>query len=221
MKKLPAIFFSWLLKFYIVVLGLTSRKKILNYERFSRYSNAGQPVIFAFWHKNLVTPPYFYFRFMNSRSKLVALVSRSKDGEIIAQILHRFKGVTVRGSSSKGGAASLKALAQKVKEGFDAAMIPDGPRGPSEVVQPGTVKLAQLSGAPILPCGLGMKRKRRLGSWDRMKVPFWFNTLTVSFGEPLTVPSRVDESELGRFQAVLKERIEAASREAENICFEK
>jgi len=225
MKNPPAflfVFFSWLLKYYILILGLTSRLKILHVERFKQLSDANQPIIFAFWHKNLVLPPYFYFYGVKTRRKLVSLVSRSHDGEIIAQILHRFNGITVRGSSSKGGAASLKKLAQKVvDEGYDVAMIPDGPRGPAGVVQPGTVKLAQLTGAPILPLGLEMKRKYRLRSWDRMKVPYWFNRLVVSAEEPLYVPRHFEQGEQEQFQTVLRARLATACEEAEKACFEK
>lgn len=191
-KKIPSFvlyMFVGLFRLVILFVGHTSKVNVFNLESVKELRRKGQPVIFAFWHENLVLPPFLYYTSVGGE-RLVSLVSRSRDGEIIARILERFKGVTVRGSSSRGGAVALKEMAKKmIEEGWDAGMIPDGPKGPPFSIQKGVLKLSQLSGAPIIPCGIEVKRKIRLNSWDRLKVPFPFNRIALSFGEPIYVPS--------------------------------
>lgn len=59
------------------------------------------------------------------------MISRSKDGEYLARYLKIMGGVPVRGSSSRGGLAALKEMAQYLLEGPAryAATVADGPRG--------------------------------------------------------------------------------------------
>ncbi|EMG00825.1 PF04028 domain protein [Leptospira borgpetersenii str. 200701203] len=49
---------------------------------------------------------------------MAILISESKDGDFIAQVVHRFGNCSVRGSSSKGGSRALKALITHLKKIF-------------------------------------------------------------------------------------------------------
>ena len=61
--------------------------------------------------------------------------------------------------------------------------MPDGPRGPAEVVKPGIVGLARLSGAAIVPVAVGASSEWRLGSWDGFRIPRPFARCVVRFGD--------------------------------------
>ncbi len=65
--------------------------------------------------------------------------------------------------------------------------MPDGPRGPREVLKPGVIVLARLSGAPIVPIAVGASREWRLRSWDEFRIPRPFARCVVRFGEPIRV----------------------------------
>src|SRR3989304_2644684 len=65
------------------------------------YQKYGQ-VILAFWHNRLLLLPYIY-RYEMHLKRLVAMVSKSRDGEFTANFLERFGFRCIRGSSSKGG----------------------------------------------------------------------------------------------------------------------
>lgn len=223
MKRPPSFIydlFAWCFKVVLLFIGYTSKVKVFHIEYYQQYQSQGKPVVFAFWHENLIPPIFFYYSSLKGK-RLVSMVSRSGDGEIIARVLEAFRGMTtVRGSSSRGGATALKEIAEKMKqEGRDAAMVPDGPKGPPYSVQPGVLKLSQLSLAPILVCGVAVKRKKRIGSWDRMKIPAPFNRMALAFGTPFYVP--VEVTDLTPYEARLKQEIAQATQEAEKFLTER
>jgi lysophospholipid acyltransferase (LPLAT)-like uncharacterized protein len=110
-------------------------------------SSRRRPFILAFWHGRLFLMPYAY-----PGSRIAILISEHRDGELISRTMERFGFVTAR-------AAGLREILRRMKEGFDAAFTPDGPRGPREVVQMGVIAAARLSGAPIVPVAYSCSKK--------------------------------------------------------------
>jgi len=119
----------------------------------------------------------------------------------------------VGGSLSRSGAQALRALAAAVRAGEDVAVVPDGPRGPAERVQPGVVVLAALTGAPVVPFGFSARPAPRLHSWDRFMVPLPFARAAVVFGAAAVV-SREADRETARIdlERTLQEVTERADR---------
>jgi lysophospholipid acyltransferase (LPLAT)-like uncharacterized protein len=87
-----------------------------------------------------------------------------------------------RGSTSRKGASAMLQLADKIREGYDIAITPDGPRGPVYEIGGGTIFLAQKSGAPVLLMHMEYSDCWRLKSWDRFILPKPFSTVRVIFG---------------------------------------
>jgi lysophospholipid acyltransferase (LPLAT)-like uncharacterized protein len=154
----------------------------------------GQPLIYAVWHGRILMIPWLTARLRRTRGARAVrvLASRSRDGELVARWVARFGLSVVRGSSSRGGAAALRALAASVRAGQDVAVVPDGPLGPRERVQGGIVVLAATTGAPIVPLAFAARPARRLASWDRFLVPLPFARAAVVFGAAATVPRDAD-----------------------------
>jgi lysophospholipid acyltransferase (LPLAT)-like uncharacterized protein len=140
------------------------------------------PVIYAVWHARILLLPCLYG---GRRARVLA--SRSRDGELVARFMTRFGLEAVRGSSSRGGASALRALLRSLLEGRDVVVVPDGPRGPREMLTPGVVALARLSGAPIVPVAVGASAEWRLRSWDEFRIPRPFARCVVRFGDPIYV----------------------------------
>ena len=96
--------------------------------------------------------------------------------------------------------------------------MPDGPRGPAEVVKPGVVTLARLSGAAIVPVAVGASSEWRIGSWDGFRIPRPFARCVVRFGEPIHVPRVADREEdeavRGEVEAALRALSSSVDREA-------
>lgn len=131
--------------------------------------------LFAFWHNRLLMMPFFYQKLFPGR-KLAVMISRSRDGQIISDIVKHFGIQAVRGSSSKKGSAAYRQLLKElVNEKKDVAVTPDGPRGPKYQAHPGAISMAQVSGYAILPLRCRYEWKIECKSWDGFQIPLPFS----------------------------------------------
>lgn len=137
-------------------LRLTMRLDYVDFEEYKSLASEGRQVIIAFWHGRLLMMPYGYL----GRPGITILVSRSKDGELIARTVKPFGIESVRGSSSRGWFTGIKGLLKSVKKGRDIAITPDGPRGPGMKVQMGVIQLARATGLPVIPMAFGASKKK-------------------------------------------------------------
>lgn len=172
---------------------------------------SGGPVLFVFWHDRLLHACYRL-----SRERLVMMVSQSRDGDIIARVAHDQGIASVRGSSSRGGTAALRALARAMKEhGRCGGITPDGPRGPRHVLQAGALVASRLAGAAIVPVGLGFSRKKVFASWDAFQLPWPFARARLVFGAPVRLPAGGDAAALELQRADLEARLIAVTAAAD------
>lgn len=172
------------------------------------------PMIFAIWHNRLALSLRIYQRFfIPSRPgrRLAAMVSASRDGGLLARILELFQVQPVRGSSSRRGHQALLEMVTWAKQGFDLAITPDGPRGPSYVVQDGVIAVAQLTGMPIIPVSYNLGWKWRSPSWDRFQIPLPFSTCHTEVGELIRVPRSASAEERQQLRQRLEDSMRAMS----------
>jgi lysophospholipid acyltransferase (LPLAT)-like uncharacterized protein len=170
-----------------------------------------EKIIFAIWHNRLALALILYRRYVARRDRgrrLVAMVSASRDGGLLAEILERFGVEPVRGSSSRRGPQALREMVSWGRRGHDLAITPDGPRGPSYVVQEGVISTAQLTGLPIVPVAYHLNWKILAKSWDRFQIPLPFARCDVIIGKVLRVPRDTDAA--GREE--LRKQLEAEMR---------
>ncbi|BDS08526.1 hypothetical protein NT6N_35660 [Oceaniferula spumae] len=177
----------------IRLLGLTLRCRLEDPHGIRQLAQPGVPVIWIFWHNCLIAAPLNKVKF-SGRAPASALASASKDGAVIESVVSSFGVKTVRGSSSRRGVAALIALKKALKAGEQLFVTPDGPRGPRYHLQPGIVKLAQSSGAPILPVRFTFSSCWRLKSWDRFRIPKPFSSITIHLDQKIDIPSKLDEN---------------------------
>jgi len=196
-------------------LGATLRLRSEGLEALEPLWSARRPVLYAVWHARILMIPWLNARLARTHGArpVRVLASRSRDGELVARWVTRFGLRVARGSSSRGGAEALRELTAAVRAGEDVAVVPDGPRGPSEVLQAGIVVLAALTGAPVVPVGFAARPARRLASWDRFMVPLPFARAAAVFGKPSVIP-RDAERETARadLERALREVTESADR---------
>ncbi|GAA5483830.1 lysophospholipid acyltransferase family protein [Haloferula sargassicola] len=172
---------------------------------------AEKPVIYALWHNRIFTVPDAWDRLVRGRRRTVVLTSASHDGAMLARAVGVFGLGSVRGSSSRRGVAALVALRKAMREGSDCCVTPDGPRGPRYVVQPGTVKLAETTGAPIIPIHVTFASAWRLKSWDRFVVPKPFSRVRVIFDAALAVPAGLSDDDFERCRKQLEDLLRAGT----------
>jgi lysophospholipid acyltransferase (LPLAT)-like uncharacterized protein len=155
------------------------------------------PVIICFWHNRILGITIAFIRRYpkNLRDGVTVLTSPSKDGEILARVVGGFKMGAVRGSSSRRGSQALRELVTLIEKNGDIAITPDGPRGPRYKLGPGAVSLAQLTGAKIVPMHAKFSRCVRMKTWDGFIIPLPFSTVSVTVGEPISVPRELTDEE--------------------------
>lgn len=173
----------------------------------------GKPYIYAFWHQDLFVPVVNIEKV--GLDRIIALVSPSKDGEILAEVLHQFGFETVRGSSNDQNVRSLLALIKKVKQGISIGTPVDGPKGPIFEVKPGLVYLAQKTGVPIVPVGIAYSNYWQFDkAWDKFKLPKPFSKVIFTLSEPLIIESSMTLEEGCQ---LVKEKINIATQKANKI----
>ena len=193
----------WLIAVGFRLLQLWVRT--LRYEIDDRAGVLGKPVdqnyIGSLWHNRLLIFPFVLQRFFSNR-RGAALISASRDGDLLADAIARFGFDVVRGSSSRLGASAILQLTDVLASGRDVVITPDGPRGPAYELGPGIIFLAQKSGAAVLPVNMEYSSCWRLNSWDRFVLPRPFAKIRVIIGQPHRVRSTntVDDFEAERLR---------------------
>jgi lysophospholipid acyltransferase (LPLAT)-like uncharacterized protein len=187
-----------------VVRGLmsTCSCRTLGRDVQEKYIDGDGGFVGVVWHKDFLFALDFF-----RRRKIVVMVSRSKDGELVARALHRLGYRTVRGSSSAGGREALTELTDLVRNGWGSAIIADGPRGPARHAKMGCVLAARNSGAPLIPWGCHASPNVTLRNWDGTMIPKPFAKVTVAFGEPLHVPSGARKEECEALRDLVDQRM--------------
>ena len=187
----------------VEVLAHTWRLEIAGEEHVATLREQGTSVLFAVWHA-LLLPPLWH----RKREHITLLVSQHGDAEGLAEAGRHWGYELARGSSTRGGIGALKRVISVLRAGGDAAVTPDGPRGPQHIVKDGAVLAAVASGAAIVPVGVAAARSWRLNSWDRFMIPGLGARVHVRYGPPLFPTShRRDSGTLG-------ERLDRATAEA-------
>lgn len=232
MKRLlrsPAVQFllAGLAAGYLRLLMATLRWRVEGLEAQARLLAAPEGVIVLFWHGRIV-PAAASLAQLGDKPRY-ALISLSRDGAFIARAAEWIGAPTIRGSTakfgakvakdgsgalSKGGAQAFWALLQKVQGGAIALVTPDGPRGPNQRMSEGVVRLAKLSGAPVMLVGYDSAPAIAAGSWDAARIPLPFARAALVADGPLYVAADADEAAVEAARKDWETRLVAAQGRA-------
>lgn len=194
---------GWAMK----LLAATLRLELRDLSGIGSPAAAMPPVIYILWHNRFFCVPPAWRKLCGSHRNTVILTSASSDGEMVARAMAVFGLGAVRGSSSRRAVAALVGLKRALQNGFDVCLTPDGPRGPRYAIQPGVVKLAESSGAPIIPIHVRFSNAWRFNTWDRFVIPMPFSRVEVTFAQPIHLARGMDpatfENERIKLQSIL------------------
>ncbi len=186
------------------LLFATVRLRVADHAGFT-VSPPPYPVIIAFWHNRICAITLTFLRkYHPSRRGVVVLTSPSRDGEILTQVMAAFRMGSVRGSTSRRGREALLELTEKLRQGFDVAITPDGPRGPKYCLHPGLILLARSAGARILPVHARFSHALTLKSWDGFRIPLPFSRVEVTIAPYETVAEGEDAFKRAYLESLLK-----------------
>jgi lysophospholipid acyltransferase (LPLAT)-like uncharacterized protein len=173
------------------------------------------PIIIAMWHGQ-----HFMVPFIRRQHPAKVLISRHRDGEINAIAAERLGVGTIRGSGGaggrfdvKGGVGAFQAMLAALKEGYSVALTADVPKI-ARVAGIGIIKLAQLSGRPILPVAVATSRRKVLDNWDRTAINLPFSRLAMVAGESVVVAAGADDATLERCRRSLEESLNRTTERA-------
>jgi len=182
-----------LLPFLINVLASTLRFKF-------KKDFIPKNAVYIFWHSQMIAGWYLF-----KNEKAAAIVSQSKDGEILTSLLKNWSYKVCRGSSSKGGKEALQELIRYGKKGYSIVITPDGPRGPMNEIKNGALVIANECNIPIIPVKINYSSKKILEkSWDKFQIPYPFAKCSVETGEEFFYEKYLEENELTNFKNKLK-----------------
>ena len=169
-----------------------------------------KPYIYALLHAHQIAGII-----ISDEKNLSAMLSRSRDGDLLIKAL-KVRGITaVRGSSArngqdKGGQLALAQLQKHLEKGSPCLIAVDGPKGPRNYVHAGVINLAQKSNCAILPTAVVASRYWILKkTWDLMEIPKPFSTIQMLFGEPFMCSGNFekDRTELTKILGHLEESL--------------
>jgi len=202
---------------YSRLVGKTSHWDIRGAELVRDKFRKGENLIFAFWHNRFTMMPFIYEDYFHM-NQIAVIVSQSQDGELVGRFIQRFKFKAIRGSSSRGGKQAMLNLMRTVRNGWNVALTPDGPRGPRYQVQDGIITLASVTGVPIMPVSYSSSLRFIFrASWDHFRLPLPGSRMKLVFGEPLPIGKHLKDQERSDYREELRRRLRQADHEAEVV----
>ncbi|QSH41078.1 lysophospholipid acyltransferase family protein [Lentisphaerota bacterium ZTH] len=168
-------------------------------------TNKARSCITVTWHNRLMFFPAAFPAVARKRTK--AVVSASRDGQYITDLIAQFGIGSVRGSSSRKGANAQRAALKGLKDGYHVAFTPDGPRGPKYKMAKGPVHLASITGRPIVPLSINASRYWQIRSWDNFQIPKPFAKLTLILGQPIEIPPDLSDKELEKWRQLVEDKL--------------
>lgn len=191
---------------YGLLRGICSTVRMRNVD----FPEVESGAIFCGWHGRS-----FLFANEYRQRGWWVIISHSNDGEMQTRIFTRLGYQIIRGSTGRGGVRAAVEAIRALKQGGTLAMTPDGPRGPSGVVQGGIMLMAQKSGARLIPVGISARPRFLAKSWDRYMLPIPFGRAIMIYGDPITVPSDADEAAVEKIRLRLEAELHRLQGEAD------
>lgn len=177
------------------ILGIwtkSARLTVIGEDPYKQLRGQKKPVVLLIWHGRLLVVPYLF-----KKRGILALISPSEDGEILARIVEGW-GKVLRGSSSHSIVKAWSVMRKELDGGGEVIIVPDGPKGPNRKMKLGALKLSQQSDAYLVPFTFAAARKKTLSSWDNFLVFYPFTRVVALFGEPILVDPRLRGDDLER-----------------------
>ena len=186
-------------------------------ERVAHILGSGDGVIALTWHSRFLM---LTAAWEADELNPYVMISRSRDGAVVAATCKALGLKTIRGSArkkgkDKGGDAAAAGALTAIRSGGCVVVTPDGPRGPRQRLGDGPLRLARATGAPIMPCTFAVARRKQFNSWDRFILPKPFGKGLILWGTPVSVPADTADDDLDAIRQTIETEMNALLSEAD------
>jgi hypothetical protein len=178
--------------YYMLLAGVTTRWELVNRAAIEPAARGDGSIIICVWHGRLLQAHKLWV-YGPGAPKAKALISNSREGDIITHTVRTVGSDAIRGSAAKGGrlkggVEAMRAMARHIRDGGIICITPDGPRGPRMRAKLGTVQLSKMTRAPMVALAWSSTRRKVFNSWDRMMLPLPFGRGVLIWGDPIAPP---------------------------------
>ena len=207
--------------FYMLFVGVTTRWRRVNPAAMDAFFNGGGKHLACIWHGRF-TLVHKLWKFGPGTKPAKFLISRSREGGLVAWVSRTVGAEVVRGSAAKrgqqkGGLEAMREMARHLDDGGVMGMTPDGPRGPRMRAKRGPVQLAKLAGASLVPITWSTSNRIVFDSWDKFILPLPFGRGALIWGEAIPVPADADAAEMEAIRLRLETEMNRICAEADGI----
>ncbi len=206
---------------YMDIIRRTTRWQTIGTHHAESIWQTRKGVILCIWHGRFFVP---HAGWSKEGQEARALISQSNDGNIIARTAQKLGFDVIRGSSQRvgsdkdrGGARAFKEMVRHLRNNGCVLITPDGPRGPRMQSGDGAIRLAKMTGAPLLPYVFSTQRGKFAKSWDRFLIAFPFGRGVYIFGEPIRVERTATEDDVEAARALFEQRMREIQYEADRL----
>ena len=202
-KKLPDWIY-WFPSRFLMFLRFIMRTEIVDPNNLLKLQPP--PTVTVTWHNRLLFFPAMFSKEM--RRQTTAVISASRDGQYIADLVKQFGIESVRGSSSKKAVQVLHGAMKKALAGTYVSFTPDGPRGPKYKMSRGPIQIASKMQIPLVPIAINYSSYWELPSWDRFQIPKPWAKVSLVIGERFMIPPNLSDQELEEWRLKIQKGLE-------------
>ena len=179
----------YLIVIYLRIVKYTTSWTVIN------HGNSDDANLFVVWHNRTLVCLLGINKVVGN-NKLNSIVSPSKDGQFLSDLMASFGHRVILSSKESGtGTKGLRMAIDFLNSGKQVVITPDGSRGPRYHLKKGTGFLLKKSGTRYYVFALNVKRRKLLNTWDKMVIPLPFNR-GVIIGEYFDVDNNKSVDEL-------------------------
>jgi lysophospholipid acyltransferase (LPLAT)-like uncharacterized protein len=217
--KIIQLSLAFILAGYMGLVRRTTRWQIDGQDALKPLQDSGEGFIACTWHSRFLMTTAGWSK-MNQKPHV--LISKSRDGNLVAYTSKFLRLGVIRGSrkakmgnKNKRGAGALRDMLHTLDQGDCIFMTPDGPRGPRMRMGEGPVRLAKISGAPLLAYGLSTSNKILFKTWDRLMLPLPFGRGKIIFAGPVWVDANASDKTLQKIKIDFENMLNTATQQCD------
>ncbi len=187
LKQLKVVLLSLILKF---IYG-SNQKKIYGRNNYLELIKQKKSIIFAVWHGHLLSIVHDLHNL-----KMHALAGTHHDADLISNIAESRGWKMIRGSSKEKGQQAYKKMIRLLNARHNSMLFitPDGPTGPPQIPKLGIIRLAQKSGAAIIPIKVKYSASWGFKNWDIFYLAKPFRKININYGKPIYFDKSLDDN---------------------------